>query len=158
DFGARLIKDINTTTTSGSDPGLNSRNSYYAYNYSGIAALGKDVLFTAYERVHGNELYKSDGTAKGTELLNEIIPGEAGFNIYDIVSKNNDVYFTTDSSIDRANYFIYKTNGTKNGLTKIVSDIFLIKAFVLQITAWFFIKITTAIVLCMMFCGPVAKQ
>ena len=57
-FNTTLVKDINTVATTTSDAGFNF------YGYYGMAALGKDVLFNAYERVHGRELYKSDGTAQ----------------------------------------------------------------------------------------------
>ncbi|MEO8762848.1 MAG: ELWxxDGT repeat protein [Ginsengibacter sp.] len=126
-FGADIVKDINTTTTSASNAGLNFYNSYYSNYYSGIAALGKDVLFNAYERVHGNELYKSDGTSKGTSLLNDVIPGETNFNIYRILSKNNAVYFTPGPDIQH--YAIYKTDGTKNGLREIVNPQYFVQNF-----------------------------
>ncbi len=127
-FGADIVKDINTTTTSSSNAGLNFYNSYYGNHYSEMAALGKDVLFNAYERVHGNELYKSDGTSAGTNLLNDVIHGETSFNIYRILSKNNAVYFTPGPDIQH--YAIYKTDGTKNGLREIVNPQYFVERFV----------------------------
>ena len=127
-FGADIVKDINTTTTSGSNAGVNFYNSYYSNYYSGMTALGKNVLFNAYERVHGNELYKSDGTSEGTNLLNDVMPGETSFNIYRISSKNNAVYFTPGPAIQH--YAIYKTDGTKNGLKEIVSPQYFVQSFV----------------------------
>ena len=126
-FGADIVKDINTTTTSSSNAGLNFYNSYYSNYYSGMAALGKNVLFNAYERAHGNELYKSDGTSEGTSLLNDVIPGETSFNIYRISSKNNAVYFTPGPAIQH--YAIYKTDGTKNGLREIVNPQYFVQSF-----------------------------
>jgi ELWxxDGT repeat protein len=118
-----LVKDINTVSTSTSDAGFN----FYTA-YGGMAALGNDVLFNAYERAHGRELYKSDGTAAGTELLNDVVPGDAGFFIHDFLSKNNAVYFVAVSSSNNSlynsnnKYSIYKTSGTKNSLRKITPD------------------------------------
>ncbi len=119
-FNTTLVKDINTVATTTSDAGINW------YGYDGMVALGKDVLFNANERVHGRELYKSDGTAAGTELLNDVIPGEAGFYINEFISKNNAAYFIAVSS---GVYSIYTTNGTKNSLRKITPDYDYIQSF-----------------------------
>ncbi len=117
-FSANLVKDINTSSTPSSNAGFN----FYNYlGYRSMAALGNDVLFNAYERVHGYELYKSDGTAKGTDLLNDIIPGEEGAQFVSMISKNNAVYFSTTPQ-SGTDHFIYKSNGTNGGLAKIVTD------------------------------------
>ncbi|HYK47562.1 MAG TPA: ELWxxDGT repeat protein, partial [Parafilimonas sp.] len=98
-FNTHPVKDINTVSTSTSDAGFN-----FFTAYGGMAGLGKDVLFNAYERVHGRELYKSDGTAAGTELLNDLVSGEAGFFIHDFLSKNNAVYLVAVSSSNNSLY------------------------------------------------------
>ena len=121
---AKLVKDINTVVTTTSNAGFN----FYNYlGYRGMAALGNDVLFNAYERVHGSELYKSDGTGSGTKLLNDVIPGEEGFNIQIILSKKNAVYFIAAGNSTSA---IYKTNGNKNTLRKMTPDYSYIQSFV----------------------------
>ncbi|MCC6287934.1 MAG: T9SS type A sorting domain-containing protein [Chitinophagaceae bacterium] len=112
-FGATLVKDINTTTTATSRAGYNP---YNYLGYTGMVTLGKEVLFTAYERAHGKELYKSNGTSEGTKLLNDVVPGDAGFEAISYISKNNAVYFIAES---KYGYSIYKTKGTKNSLRKI---------------------------------------
>ena len=119
DKGTALVKDINTVTTSSSTAGFN----FYNYlGYSGLVALGKDVLFNAYERVHGYELYRSDGT----QLLNDVVPGEAGIRVRIFLSKNNDVYFLAEGNSGNS---IYKTNGVKNSLQKITPDYNYIQGF-----------------------------
>ncbi len=110
-YGATLVKDINTVSTS---------SSYAGYYVNGITPLGSKVLFNAYEKVHGRELYTFDGTASGTFLLNDILPGEATSNPGDIITKNNFAYFIAASS-DSTNS-IFKTDGTKSGLKKVVPD------------------------------------
>jgi ELWxxDGT repeat protein len=118
-FGATLVKDINTVSTSGSLAGFTS---YIFYGYSGMAALGKDLLFNAYEKVYGTELYKSDGTKEGTALLNDIVPGEEGDSRFGFLSRNNAVYFIGGDKIGSSNYYsLYKTDGTKQGLSKIAT-------------------------------------
>jgi ELWxxDGT repeat protein len=114
--GANLVKDINITTTATS---LTGYNPYSSLGYTGMITMEKEVLFTAYERVHGKELYKSDGTTAGTQLLNNIVPGDGGFDALLYISKNNAVYFV---AISKEGYSIYKTNGTKNSLRKITPD------------------------------------
>ncbi|CAN5526910.1 hypothetical protein BH10BAC3_BH10BAC3_26920 [soil metagenome] len=125
DKGTALVKDINTVSTTGSNAGFN----YYGYlGYKGLIALGNDVLFNAYERVHGYELYKSNGTSGGTQVLTDIVPGEAGFIIRNFISKGNTVWFYGISSANnsvygsKGKYSIYKTDGKPNGLQKITPD------------------------------------
>ncbi len=122
-FNTNLVKDINTVATKSSNAGFNFSN---GLGYKGMAEIGDQVLFNAYERVHGYELYKSDGTPGGTELLNDVVPGEDGFNVQEFISKNNAVYFIAQLK-DRA--AIYKTNGNKKGLKKITPDYSSIPSF-----------------------------
>ncbi|HVX25883.1 MAG TPA: ELWxxDGT repeat protein [Parafilimonas sp.] len=114
--GATLVKDINTVATSSSYAGFNF------YNYLGfysMAALGDNILFNAYENIHGFELYRSDGTTSGTQLLNDIVSGESSDTIHEMVSKNNTVYFIAQNN---GYYSIYKSNGTKASLKKLTPD------------------------------------
>ncbi|MEP7229746.1 MAG: ELWxxDGT repeat protein [Ginsengibacter sp.] len=121
--GATLVKDINTFSTSSSNAGFD----FYNYlGYVGMAAIGNDVIFNAYERMYGYELYKSDGSTEGTALLNDVIPGEAGFNVSLISSKNNAVFF---SAVGDNSNSIYRTNGTKNGLRKMTPEYGFIQSF-----------------------------
>jgi ELWxxDGT repeat protein len=65
-FGATIVKDINTVVTGSSNAG---------YYINQITPLGDKVLFNAFEKQYGHELYKSDGTEAGTFLLNDIVHG-----------------------------------------------------------------------------------
>jgi len=105
-----LVKDINTTATQGS-----SANIYY-----NGAALNDGIVFHAYERQHGDELYASNGTESGTKLINDINPGEGTSFPKNFSSKNSYAYFIgfpTDGTVAA----IYRTNGLPNGLKKIFS-------------------------------------
>ena len=110
-FGATLVKDINTVSTS---------SSYAGYYTNTITPLGGNVVFSAYDRAHGYELYSSDGTRRGTFLLNDIIPGEKQSFPYQFLSKNNAAWFIASTS--DSTFSIFKTNGTKHGLQKVVPD------------------------------------
>jgi ELWxxDGT repeat protein len=57
-----LVKDINTQIKDNS----NIRN---------LAAGGSTLFFTAFDLAHGDELWKSNGTAAGTVLVKDILPG-----------------------------------------------------------------------------------
>jgi ELWxxDGT repeat protein len=59
-----LVKDINTAPQSSSPNGFTDVN--------GV------MFFHAYDPVHGQELWKTDGTTAGTTLVKEITPGWAG--------------------------------------------------------------------------------
>ncbi len=115
-FQTALVKDINTTSTSTSEAGFNPFNTS---GYRGMTSLGKDLIFTARERVHGSEIYISDGTKDGTKLLHDVITGESGIFVRNFLSKNDAVYFQGEAGNSSA---IYKTNGRKDGLVKITAD------------------------------------
>ena len=110
-FGSTLVKDINTATTSGS----------FAGRFSGfITLLGPDAIFDAYERVHGDEVYRSDGTNSGTHLIHDILRGELSSGPALFSAKNNKAYFIALSN--DTSFCIYETNGTNSGLKKVTPD------------------------------------
>ncbi len=111
-FGASLVKDINTVSTSSSNAGL---------YIDALTPLGNKVLFNGFEKAYGRELYVSDGTTSGTFLLKDIIPGETGSNPGNMLLKKNFVYFTASSS--DTTFSIFKTDDTKQGLQKVAPNI-----------------------------------
>src|SRR5438067_13780239 len=60
-LSASCLKDINTTTL-GSNP-------------EQVVDVGGMAFFVANDGVHGFELWKSDGTADGTRMVKDIVPG-----------------------------------------------------------------------------------
>ena len=99
------VKEINLTSTSSSTPGM-------YLNYYGSLPNGS-IVFPAYERRLGVELYYSDGLSAGTRLLSDIAPGDRGSNPYQFKSMANEVYFKTISP--NGNYGLHRTDGTKKG-------------------------------------------
>ncbi|MBN1890055.1 MAG: right-handed parallel beta-helix repeat-containing protein [Thermoflexales bacterium] len=80
-----LVKDINQNTDS-SRP-------------SDLLALNGSLFFTADDKVHGRELWKSDGTAAGTEVL-DIDPGSASSSPHNLIRVGNVLFFLTGYSPD----------------------------------------------------------
>src|SRR4051812_25666491 len=55
------------------------------------------LFFTADDGASGTELWKSDGTAAGTVLVKDIIPGSASSDPYNLTSVNGRLFFTADN-------------------------------------------------------------
>jgi ELWxxDGT repeat protein len=109
--GTLLVKDINTRATQGS---------WANFSYKG-ASINDGIVFVAYEKQHGDELYASNGTQAGTKLINDILPGENPSRPRDFLSKNNYAYFIGFPTADGTTATIYRTNGQSNGLKAIFS-------------------------------------
>jgi ELWxxDGT repeat protein len=106
--GTSLVKDINTTTTPSSWAGT---------FYNGIIPTHNGVLFGAYNREMGGELYESNGTSNGTNLVKEIFPGEDWSYPNSMVLRNGSYFFIADNPDGTA---IYNTDGTKKGLKQLI--------------------------------------
>jgi len=109
--GTSLVKDINSSTTNGSNAG---------FFYRGLSLLGNGVVFNAYTPQLGGELYKSDGTASGTVLLNDINTGVDWSYPNGFLNKNGFSYFIGDDATGTA---LYRTNGTTAGLKRMTAYI-----------------------------------
>ncbi len=109
-----LAADINTqaVTNHGSNPGG-------PVNQGGSAALGSGSVFSAYEPVHGTELWFSDGTASGTHLVKDIQPGSRSSSPQWMASLGNLVIFVASS--DLTGQEIWRTDGTEAG-TYVIKD------------------------------------
>jgi ELWxxDGT repeat protein len=97
-----------------------------------MVAMGKSVYFAADDGKHGVELWKSDGSAKGTELVKDINTtlGNSNPNDDSAITKSAEVeklYVSGKTLYFRANdgkhgVELWKTDGTGAG-TKLVKDI-----------------------------------
>lgn len=90
-----------------------------------LTVMNGALFFSAYDNVHGNELWTSDGSEEGTILLADILPtAPYGFvrNSYprDLTAANGTLFFT--AADDAHGRELWKSDGTPEG-TVIVTDI-----------------------------------
>lgn len=105
-LSASLIKDINPGTA-----GSNLQNSI---------TIGNEIYFAANDGIHGQELWKSDGTAGGTVMVDDINPGAGSSNPADLTVVGSVVYFAANDGVHGTELWV--TDGTAAG-TKMVADI-----------------------------------
>ncbi|MCF7898949.1 MAG: hypothetical protein K9L31_03295, partial [Candidatus Pacebacteria bacterium] len=107
--GTEMVKDISI----GNSGSLDS-------NIGRLIDVNGTLFFTADDGINGLELWKSDGTASGTEMIVDLTPG-AGFSyIQNGVVLGDSLYFAFDDAIN--GYELWKSDGTASG-TVIVKDI-----------------------------------
>lgn len=107
--GTVLVKDIQ----SGSGNGLSS---YAAY----ITVIGSTAYFAADDGTNGGELWKSNGTSAGTELVKDINPGSSGSYPYSITAVGSTLYLAADDGTHGQE--LWKSDGLGAG-TALVKDI-----------------------------------
>jgi len=101
-----LLRNINTAEGSSTPKSLVKSNSL--------------VYFNADDGIHGRELWKSDGTEAGTEMVKDITSGEDDSTPENFCSVNGTVFFTATTPQYGAE--LWKTDGTPTG-TVIVKDL-----------------------------------
>ena len=77
------------------------------------------AIFTAYDEVHGQELWRSDGTYAGTTLVKDIYPGVGESYPQDFIKVGDEIFF--NATTDGFNEDLWKTDGTELG-TVLVKD------------------------------------
>ena len=76
-----------------------------------LTAAGNSLYFTVDDTVHGRELYRSDGTAAGTRLVKEVVPGSQGSNPMQLTAAGDDLYFVVRRPLEQPQLFRAATAG-----------------------------------------------
>ncbi len=104
-------------TTAGTNMVINLRADGGAIMYSGapfnFITYNNKVYFTASDDTHGAELFSSDGTAAGTQLVKDMQPGAEGSVPQQSVIYNGNLYFSCYNGSTATG--LWKSDGTTAG-------------------------------------------
>jgi ELWxxDGT repeat protein len=126
--GTKLVKDINPAAPAPINTACKGRKSCVGSSWVdditvvGKTAAGRRIYFTATDGKHGLELWKSDGTNRGTKLVKSINPTSAreASDIGNLVALRKRLYFTANDG--KRGLELWKSDGTRSGTT-LVKDI-----------------------------------
>tara|TARA_B110000902_G_scaffold13064_1_gene15786 strand:+ start:70 stop:660 length:591 start_codon:yes stop_codon:yes gene_type:complete len=108
--GLKMVKDINSGSSSGISP----------FGNTDFTAVGNTLYFTADDGTNGEELWKSDGTASGTVMVQDINSGSSSSSPYYLTAVGNTLYFQANDGTNGNE--LWKSDGTSSG-TVMVKDI-----------------------------------
>ena len=117
--GAVLVKDIRPGR-SPSVTDIHCGDCEPPYNGGDLTDVRGILYFSANDGKHGYELWRSDGTARGTRMVKDINPGRGWSNICGITAVNRIIFFSADDGVHGAE--LWRSDGTARG-TRMVRDI-----------------------------------
>jgi ELWxxDGT repeat protein len=109
--GTSLVKDLGTSAL----------YSGYAGYLTSLEAIGGTVYFTAYDTTYGAELWETDGTSQGTQLVKDINPGPAGSDPQGFVEFDDQLYFAAHDGSSPQQNELWTSNGTAVGTVMVAS-------------------------------------
>jgi len=115
--GTVLVKD---SFTDEDETNLMTRYDY-RYNYGELTDVNKTLYFTLNDKIHGTEVWKSDGTELGTVMVKDIESGNHSTPSH-LTNLQGTLYFWYTDSDDDSNSGLWKSDGTEDGTV-------LVKAF-----------------------------
>src|SRR5215213_1555835 len=121
--GTKLVKNINPAAPAPTTTACKRRKSCAGSSWvDAMTRVGKRIYFTAKDGKHGLELWKSDGTNRGTKLVKNINPSSASdaSDISNLVAMGKRIYFTANDG--KHGLELWKSDGTVKG-TREVKDI-----------------------------------
>lgn len=81
------------------------------------ALLGNTLFFPAKDPLHGSELWKTDGTLQGTNLIRDIWPGEMSSNPRQLMAAENRLFFFASSP--EAKEELWVSDGSPEGTVQV---------------------------------------
>ena len=111
--GTQLVADL----YSGKDNDGNSNSSYPSY----LVEFKGKLYFTANDGKHGNELFVSDGTGSGTQLLADLNPGEDGSYASNLTVVGDELFFGADNGETGTELFKLTADDSSDGTSASVT-------------------------------------
>jgi ELWxxDGT repeat protein len=99
------------------DPPLEGR----AANPYQFSAAGSRLVFAASDDAHGGELWTSDGTAGGTEILKDVCPGECGSITYFAGQTRDISFWVLGTGVGE----LWRSDGTRAGTFPLVDGLYI---------------------------------
>jgi ELWxxDGT repeat protein len=109
--GTYMIKDVNT-----------SGDAILSPSFAEILVIGNTAYFRAFLSVGGVELWKTDGTELGTEIVKDIYVGNGSSSPGNYIEMNGVLYFTASQGSPDVGRELFRSDGTEGG-TYLVKDI-----------------------------------
>ena len=107
--GTTMVKDVNPGPASS----LSSNDTDSGNTQNALTVVNGVAYFSADDGAHGQELWKSDGTALGTKLVRDIDPGAATSSPQSLTNVDGTLYFVAH---DRSgSNQLWKSDGTAGG-------------------------------------------
>lgn len=103
-----LVADIDPST---SFDGVNTIAN--SSNPTGLTKSGSFVYFSANDGVHGEQLWRTDGTTAGTVMVTNINSSGSGFTATDLIDVNGTLFFTADDGTHGLQ--VWRSDGTSGG-------------------------------------------
>jgi ELWxxDGT repeat protein len=116
-FDINNSKDGNPSNNNLYDP--NPQYDFLSRKFQ-YAVLNGIAYYTADDGIHGEELWRSDGTGAGTYMVKDINPGANSSGVRAITVSGNKIFFRADN--DFSGIELWASDGTSSG-TNIVKDI-----------------------------------
>lgn len=75
-----------------------------------LTAVAGTLFFTATDGSNGTELWMADGTWDGTQMVSDLLPGQAGSSPFALAALGSTLFFTADDGLHGAEPWMLKVN------------------------------------------------